>query len=348
MKVLISHINFLITKHNCVIVPGFGGFVVNREASRINDGKVLAPNIVFAFNEDLKYNDGLLAESYMNEKGISYEKACDEINEAVKKINTYLSLQKKLTIGRIGELSIDDASGSLIFTPADNVLFHPLIFGYANLKMKPLTIVKEIKDITAKKRNKVELKRILSGVAAAAAAILVFFISSTPILEVKDTIDIQKSGFITSLSHSNGLVSSENISNNAIPEVVTTDISIEPAQNIVNEVSIAQETNQEQIETVKPTEVKTVLPVTAKVNTERRNTPRHYVIIAGESNKNTANKTLARIQSQGFSSAKTLPSAKRTRIYVASFDSRQDAETYLVKFKIKHPQFHDAWVLSQK
>ena len=34
MNEMVSHIEFLLHEHNCVIIPDFGGFVVNTQPSR--------------------------------------------------------------------------------------------------------------------------------------------------------------------------------------------------------------------------------------------------------------------------------------------------------------------------
>ncbi|MFV0469140.1 MAG: hypothetical protein ACK5MK_09475 [Dysgonomonas sp.] len=332
MKNLISHINFLITKHNCVIVPDFGGFVVNRTAASINeDGIVVAPKISFAFNQDLKYNDGLLAESYMNDTGVSYEEACETITEVVKRLNTALAVKKTVNFGRIGELSINETNGALIFTPNKNVFFHPLIFGYSNLLIEPLAKITEIKEKIEEKKKRFEIKRYLGGAVAAAAAIFFFFVASTPITENNST-EIQKSGFLTNITKtvpasSPGVLPQEALNEDGV------DISKLPTTATLDEIKTpaSVETGAKQAAEPTPTAIKKPF----------------YIIVAGEIGKNAVERRLSQIKNDGLASARTLESPSRTRIYVASFASRAEAETYLVQFKSKYPKYDDAWVYAK-
>ena len=64
---IVGHIEHLLSVHDCVIVPDFGGFVVQTLPVRYDAGmhrfEPMRKDIVF--NETLQYNDGLLIEAYM-------------------------------------------------------------------------------------------------------------------------------------------------------------------------------------------------------------------------------------------------------------------------------------------
>ena len=64
---LAQHIEALLLENDCVIVPGFGGFVAHyAPASRIiNENLFLPPPRTIGFNSQLKLNDGVLVQSYM-------------------------------------------------------------------------------------------------------------------------------------------------------------------------------------------------------------------------------------------------------------------------------------------
>ena len=74
MNRLVTHIEFLLHEHNCVIIPDLGGFVVNTTNSQ-RDGIALfyPPSCELVFNRELTYNDGLLAESYMKAYDLTFE-----------------------------------------------------------------------------------------------------------------------------------------------------------------------------------------------------------------------------------------------------------------------------------
>ncbi|NLA48282.1 MAG: hypothetical protein GX876_02335, partial [Bacteroidales bacterium] len=58
-----SFIRELLFSHDCVIVPGFGGFVGNYAPARIDraTSTFYPPSKQISFNRNLRNNDGLLA-----------------------------------------------------------------------------------------------------------------------------------------------------------------------------------------------------------------------------------------------------------------------------------------------
>jgi len=121
MNELVSHIEFLLHEHNCVIIPGFGGFVVNPVHSR-RDGVAtfLAPTNELVFNRDLTHNDGLLAESYMKSNQIVFEAAMQQIERAVEELKHQLLEQRHVELGKLGSFTMSDEK-RFVYTPANFV-----------------------------------------------------------------------------------------------------------------------------------------------------------------------------------------------------------------------------------
>ena len=59
---LAQHIEALLLENDCVIIPGFGGFVAHlTPAVSVEEGNVFIPPIrTIGFNPQLRLNDGLL------------------------------------------------------------------------------------------------------------------------------------------------------------------------------------------------------------------------------------------------------------------------------------------------
>ena len=110
-------INTLLYTNNCVTVPAFGSFIVNKFSSVYDEsnGKFYPPSRRISFNSKIKNNDGLIATHISNELGISYE-------DAVKKIHTQVVSWKKklneesLVLKNIGELSFN-SDENIVFVP---------------------------------------------------------------------------------------------------------------------------------------------------------------------------------------------------------------------------------------
>lgn len=73
----------LLSRRECVIVPEFGGFVVNDCAAKVVDGKFFPPRKELVYNSKLVHNDGDLATALSKAKSCSFEEANRLISEEV-------------------------------------------------------------------------------------------------------------------------------------------------------------------------------------------------------------------------------------------------------------------------
>ena len=129
MRILVQHIENLLPEHDCVVVPGLGGFVQNEVHAKINEEtKLFYPATKeICFNPRLKFNDGLLAQSYQEMFGMSFEEANIQIQHSVQEILNKLEEGKFVRIGRIGTLNTFD--GQLTFRPDHKNHFLPESYG---------------------------------------------------------------------------------------------------------------------------------------------------------------------------------------------------------------------------
>lgn len=336
MKQFVSHIDFLIQKHDCVIIPDFGGFVLSHEfASVATNGVIYPPRVEVGFNPDLRYNDGLLAESYMNAYSISYDVACKKITDIVGRINTILSLRQSIQMGSLGCLCLD-VEGKLCFTPNPDLnLSYAANYGLSILNISRLVDIVENPLTVKGKPNKriVPFQRIFTGIGAAAAAILIFFVTSTPVLD-DSNLNAQKAGFFTDLLN----VSSTNISPN-----VESLISNQKNQEIETE---------EVVEKSSPVKIEIVVEDTKsvpKIIEAKKNTyPMYYVVVSSIVGKTDAQVMLEKVKNQGYKNADMIVAPERTRIYVGAFENKSQAEKYLSEVKSSNPKFNDAWVYTKR
>jgi hypothetical protein len=104
MHSIIEHIEYLITCHDCVVVPGWGAFIANYDASRF-DGQVgimSRPRRAIGFNANVNHNDGLLAQSLMRREGLGYNAALKFIADSVTTFRQQLSMDSEVSMGRLG------------------------------------------------------------------------------------------------------------------------------------------------------------------------------------------------------------------------------------------------------
>lgn len=100
----------LLLRHNCVIIPSFGGFVAQRVSARIDysNGTMMPPGKSILFNRQLLNNDGLLINEYANENEVSYDQAAQELKLLVSQWQSALNAGGRIEIERVGNLYFDE------------------------------------------------------------------------------------------------------------------------------------------------------------------------------------------------------------------------------------------------
>ncbi len=117
-----THISDLLYRYDCVILPGFGAFLTQKESAHYNEGAqaFYPPKKRISFNSQLKKNDGLLANYIADIRGVKYSEAVYSLGEYVEKLNQQLSRKQPITLDNLGSFSLS-AEGSPQFEPvADN------------------------------------------------------------------------------------------------------------------------------------------------------------------------------------------------------------------------------------
>ena len=112
-----KYIAELLSEHDCVIIPGLGGFVGSYLPAQIHSvyHTFQPPSKKILFNINLRQNDGLLANHIAQAKTISFNEANELIRhfseETIKALKTrkYLILQNigKLYMGKEGNIQFD-------------------------------------------------------------------------------------------------------------------------------------------------------------------------------------------------------------------------------------------------
>jgi hypothetical protein len=113
-----SSVKELLFKHDCVIVPDFGGFVCNVEQSKIDQVShvITPPGKKIVFNQNLKTNDGLLAQTLAEKLKISYAEALIEIHNLVDQLRHQLEAIKQCDIDAFGSFRLN-AEANYVFLP---------------------------------------------------------------------------------------------------------------------------------------------------------------------------------------------------------------------------------------
>ena len=103
MNNLFKHIEYLLLRNDCVIVPGFGAFIATNLPARIDyeKGEILPPVRQVMFNQAVSMEDGLLANSYVRKSGVSFDDARQIIAREVGILKSFLAEKRVIQVGNL-------------------------------------------------------------------------------------------------------------------------------------------------------------------------------------------------------------------------------------------------------
>ena len=135
---LAKEISFLLYKHKCVILPGFGAFLINeKKAERNTVAKYATPRQeVISFNKQIINNDGLVANFLTQKHDISYEEGITRIENYIASLWDILNTKKNVEVAEVGTFYLTKEN-KLVFVPYHSVNFSISSFGLPKLRLKP-------------------------------------------------------------------------------------------------------------------------------------------------------------------------------------------------------------------
>lgn len=323
MNELVSHIEFLLHSHLCVIVPHFGGFVLNCiPARKIGLASFAPPEYELLFNQELTHNDGLLTESFMRIHDISFEEANRLIEKQVEELKISLSAGESLLFGDLGSFRVND-EGHYVFTP--NKFIRPEYFGLSQVSLKPIIEMQPSapsgRKGTRSKQPTIRHISIASAIATVIAAII-FLIAS-----FDKNIPTSQSANILSESALFMNKSSKNFS----------DPVSKPVLGKQNSTSALSDNTPHAGE----------LSATQESDTEVKPETKYYIVLGVYELRSGAEFTERTLKAEGFSQVYWLERPGRIDLYTAVFTDRAEAENYLRTLHKQYPNHSDAWIMKR-
>lgn len=125
-----TFLEHLLYEHECVIIPQFGGFVVNAQDFQFNakEGKIYPKRKCVAFNEKLKTDDRFLTTEWAKKQSITQKEASVEIAAISKELKSQISTQGYLTVGELGAFTMN-SENRLSFSPNPDFNADLSVFG---------------------------------------------------------------------------------------------------------------------------------------------------------------------------------------------------------------------------
>ena len=383
MKNLARHIELLLRDNDCVILPGFGGFIAHDvPAYYVSDeGLYYPPSRSISFNASITMNDGLLAQSYMKSHQVDYARANYMIDVAVEQLTDLLDEEGSAVLPHIGVLT-QDINLSLLFTPDAAGIASPLHFGLGSFTIKELgliTIGKEPRKAeatithTAKTIDLHIRKDVLHRVMSTAAAFLLLLMVALPtgIHKPTDIAALHLTEIITAPQAAAPAATDIE----AIPEVCDTmpviltepateefapaftmeaepaplqEETLEVAEAVASpiEAAIEQEPLTEPIAVEAVTEAVVETPAIEPapvVTTTSEKT--YHIIVASLPSRRGADETLSQYAHMGYTDASIVERDNRVRISLMQFADKDEANEQLKTLR-QNAKFQNAWLLA--
>ena len=362
---LAQHIETLLLENDCVIVPGFGGFVAHYSpATRVKEENIfLPPTRTIGFNPQLKLNDGVLVQSYMSAYDTSFADASRIVEKEVNEFIGLLHEEGKAHLDNIGEIHYN-IYGNYEFVPYDYKITTPSLYGLDSFEIHELSALQQKEKVLVptyqekeKKTFEISINRAyLRNAAAMIAAIVLFFAFSTPV----ENTDVQKNNYAQ-------LLPSELFEQIEKQSVAVTPVSVETKHNQKNATGQTKKVTADKARTSRPIAVKEVkvakqettpaaptatIPTTTAVTTPvapavqpQANHPFH-IIVAGGIGLKDAEEIAEQLKAKGFAEAKALNSDGKVRVSIRSFGNREEATKQLLELR-KNETYKNAWLLAK-
>lgn len=339
------HIEILLLDNDCVIVPGLGGFMAHYVDARFDDADrmFLPPLRTIGFNPQLTLNDSLLAQSYVEAYDISYPEALKRIEGEVAELRQRLENEGSYELADVGVLSLN-ADHHYVFEPCEAGLLTPSLYGLDGFQMTPLEAVRDAADDEARApreaaatprattpamdagagredpgrgRRTITLSlAAVRDVAAACAAILCFFLFTSPLGNDGRT-ELKQSGINTEF----------------LTRVMPRNVSLRATTQPGAKAAAAKATATH-----------------AKAATDAPEAPAGYycIVLASHVARHNAEEFVARLARAGLDQARVLTPANASRkvVYGRYASEREALDTLNRMGGDKH--FADGWVMHVK
>jgi hypothetical protein len=327
-----QHIKTLLSLHDCVIIPDFGGFIADYSPAVLSEGAASIPSKDIMFNRNLTRNDGMLINAIIESSGVDYKRAQKIIVRDIEEMETQLRNGVDIVFEGVGSLRFDE-SGFLQFQPLPTNDCLLSSFGLKPIALEKLIATKRVSISQEPKTVRVKRHFTLAA-AVAVVAFLLFY--TTPLT---DHSLVNFAGY--SPSNDVTLVGLELPTQKLEVEVLPANVDMHPtATDIVSnstEEVVEQHVVQDNVIDL-PVRVQKPLPQNA-----------HHVIVASLASNLTAVEYSSFFKdTYRFDDTQILTGTGRYRISVANFATKREADAFIRSLRLLNKEFKGAWVLTQE
>ena len=360
---LARHIELLLLEHDCVIVPGLGGFIANHAEARYTGDEeqlFLPPYRTIGFNQQLQVNDGLLVQSYMAAYDTSYPAANLQMEKDLEKMMQELEMNGEYELENVGTLK-KGLNENISFISPETGALTPSLYGLYSYEMKSLQHVIKEKDIErnlqaaaamhiAQKETaaKVETEKqepkqngvvirinrhwLDVGISAAAAVVLFFCFSYMAMNQPSNNADTVVASFPTM----------EKVA------VKANTPAAKPAEapakeKVATETPAKAEPVKESAEKA-PAKAEPAKAEPAKAEPAKK-AGRYAIVLATYVSQDNAERFIKTLAKEGLGEGRYVKNGKVSRVLYSEYANEAAAQEALGKFRKQNSAFSDAWIL---
>lgn len=355
-----THIERVLLVNDCVIIPDFGGFVLQRcPAHHAEEEYAFYPAYKeVVFNPSLNHNDGLMVESYMEIYGMDFNQAQAALKSDVLELKKMLDSQESVSLGIIGRCRKKEQA-TLVFEPERNTMLYSInSYGLPMFHMAPVesehkrqeaamktTLVPEHAISTSsvsqsqkghKGFSPLRLVGQVTGVAAAACVL--FFLITTPVKDIEGA--SYKAGFVfpemMNIPPSEKTEEAKTTSfteRDELKEEPLSDTSQVMLDSVSSTSAFDSENSERQLTRVPKSEIAI----------EKATSRTYYVIIASFDTQKRARQFVSEIASGDFQHVGIVQNEEKIRVYADKYDNRVEAETYVFRLR-ENEKYKTAWL----
>ncbi len=350
------HIEVLLLENECVIVPDFGGFMTHQVTARYDkaDRSFLPPTRTLGFNPQLRMNDSVLAQSYVEAYDYSYPEALRQIEKEVEELKQLLSEQGRYEMENLGTLSVNQ-EGNYEFTPCEAGVLSPEFYGLGRYYFKQLNdhafvepiaqlpiepIAQEIEleqptllDITDTRDHDdsddrtitIKMSWIRNAVAVAAAVVAFFFIA-TPVAN----------------SDLNGPAMSQ-LPHQVLYKLIPQDTNIVPAEPVMEKTEVVENLEAEEKEKMEEAKSAENIEKSEKSVASNGENITYCIVVASQVKRSNAELYVEKLHRQGYKDAQLYINNDVIRVICGEYQTLAEAYRQLNKMNTKE-EFAEAWV----
>ena len=347
MVELAKHIEILLLNNDCVIVPGFGGFMAHHVDAVYDEEEnlFLPPSRTLGFNPQLHIDDSLLAQSYVEAYDISYPDADN---------------QGFFELPDIGVIQTND-EGNLEFEPCAAGILTPELYALTSFDFDVLSSlpekqeepvaatipliprVEDAKPLAEPVREEVETEYVdeendekvitikvatLRNIAAAAVVLMIVVFAALPSGDYTGD-GLQKSAIDT------GLLTK------VMPKVQTTTPEELGAIKVINNRVVRTERTVAENKTAANADFQNANA--AKEVTESKVT--FVIVLASRVTKSNGEAYVSSLKKKGVDDARVISASNGSKVVCGRYSSESEAMNGARELREMSSEFNDVWVM---